>query len=115
MSQLVSIEPASRQLFLQFCITALRRSADTNTERLALKPLKQLLQLDFAGLRQHHAALRGFAKMDLVHFAEFADAIHMAEEIDHVEFVARQGRKYRSPNSRGIFSADRFAIFRLQQ
>src|SRR5713101_4413557 len=112
---LVGIEPAPRKLFFQSGVAALHRTASANTKSLALKVLEEFLELRFAGPREHQAALGGFPELNFVQLAEFADAIEMAEEIDHKEFIDRQRRENRGPNHSRVLAANRFAALRLQE
>src|SRR5712675_171463 len=84
-------------------------SSGSNAEGFALEALEEFVELCFAGLRQHQAALGGFAVVNFVKFAEFADAIEMTEEVHDIEFIYSKGWKQRGPNDRCVFSADRLA------
>ena len=87
---LVGIQATAGKFFLERSIAAFDRGAGANSEGFALKSLEELLQLRFGRLAQDQAAFRGFAKMNVVEFAKFADAVDMTEEIDDEEFIGRQ-------------------------
>jgi len=72
-------------------------------------------QLGFAWLRKHKTAVRRLAKMNVMQFAEIADTLEMAEKIQDEEFIDRQGREERSPDSCGVGTKHRFAAFRSEQ
>ena len=84
---LIGVEAVARKGFLEFGIATLRRTAGTDSESFALKALKELFELRFAGLRKNQAALGRVAVVNFMKLAEFADAIEMAEEINHEKFI----------------------------
>ncbi len=53
--------------------------------------------------------------MNLIHFAEFAHAVHVTEKIEDENLVGRESREGGGPDRRGLFAAHRFAAFRSQQ
>src|ERR1700676_4208973 len=112
---LISIEPSPRKLLLQRGVAALYRTAGADTERLALKALKQLLELRFPGLREHQTALGGFAKMNIMKAAEFAHTIEVAGGIHHKEFVGGERGENGSPNQSSVVASHRLAAFRSQE
>src|SRR5260370_12303641 len=113
--RLIGIETVARELFLKLDVTGLRRTANAHAEGLALKALEELLKLRFARLRQHQAALGGFAIMNFVKLAKFANAVEMAEEVKDEEFIRSESGKNGGPNKRCVLAADRFAAFGLEQ
>src|SRR5712664_3243235 len=114
-SGLVGIEAATRELLLQLGIAVLRRTAGTDTEGFTLEAEEEFFQLRFAGLRQHQAALGGFAIVNFVKLAEFANALKVAEEINDEKFIRRESRKDGRPNKCRIFAADGFATLGSEQ
>jgi hypothetical protein len=60
---------------------------------------------------KNEATAAGFAIVDLPHFAKVLHAIDVAEKIDDVVFVMREGREDGGPDFGGLFAANGFAIF----
>src|ERR1700730_5143026 len=114
-SRLVSVQPAPRKFFLQRHVRLLDASPRPHPKRFALKPLEDLFQLRFGRLPQHHAALGGIAIVNFVHFAKFAHAVNMTEEIEHVTFLRRQRRKSCRPDGCCFFASHRLATLGPQQ
>jgi hypothetical protein len=112
---LIGIETVARELFLKLGVTGLRRTANAHAEGLAFKALEELLKLRFARLRQHQAALGGFAVTNFVKLAKFANAVEMAEEVKDEEFIRSESGKNGGPNKRCVFAADGLAALGFEQ
>src|SRR4029077_2790357 len=114
-SRLVCVEPAMRQFILQDGILLLCLGSCAHPESLLLKTLEHQTQLFLRGLREHQAPAGCFPEHHTVQFAEFANSLQVAEEIDHQAFLRRQWREGRAPDLRRDWAAQRFATLGLQQ
>src|SRR2546423_5529340 len=74
---LISVQAVSRKLIFQSGVPALNGPSGARAKRLALKSLKELLQLGFARLREDQTAFRGFPKTDVVKVTKFTNALQI--------------------------------------
>ena len=93
----------------------MRQPTSPRPEGFAFEALEEFFELRFARLRQHQAAFGGFAVVNFVKVAEFANAVDMAEEINDEEFICGEGGKYGGPNDGCVLAAHRLAAFRSEQ
>ncbi len=112
---LIGIETAVREFFLELGVAVLCRTANAHAKGFTFKTLEEFRKLRFTRLRQHQAALRGFAVMNFAKLAKFPNAFDVAEEIHDEEFIGSESGKDRGPNQRCVFAADRFAAFGFKQ
>src|SRR6266403_2355483 len=113
-SGLIRVQPTLRKFAGERSVFFLHSNASTKPKRFCFEALKNLLQLFLSRLRNHHTARTGVAKGDLLCRAEIADTIEVTIEINDEGLVAREQRKNRRPELRGLFSANRFAAFGFQ-
>src|SRR5216684_3654837 len=112
---LIGIETAAREFFLELGVAVLCRTAKAHAKGFTFKTLEEFRKLRFTRLRQHQAALGGFAIMNFVKLAEFANAFDVAEEINDEEFIGSESGKDGSPNQRRVLAADGFAVLGFEQ
>jgi hypothetical protein len=100
--RLIGVKTASREgpLQLGVCvgIAALHWTASADAEGLTLEALEKFLKLRFGWLRQHETAFSGFAIVNFVKLAEFADAVEVTEEVHDKEFIGSESGKNAGPN-----------------
>src|ERR1700719_1023733 len=89
--------------------------ARAHAKCFAVEALENQLQLRFGRLAKHDAAIGGFPKLNFVHFAELAHAVHVTEEIQRETFVGCERWKSCGPDRGCFFTPHRFATFGAQQ
>lgn len=114
-SGVVSVHAAPRQLIFEGKVSCFQRPASTNAESLSFKALEELREL-FSGERGNdNAPRRGFAELDFPRFAELAQAVEMAEEVERPNFGAGNRGNNTAPDLSGFSSARRLLILALDQ
>ena len=85
--------------------------AGADAEGFSLEAFEELEELGLARLWKYDAAASGIAIVDLSRFAKFLDAIDVAEEVDDVMLILREGGEDGGPDFGALLAANRFAIF----
>src|ERR1700687_4136530 len=96
--RLIGIEAAARELFFELGVAVLRQTTGTDTKGLAFEALEEFLHPRFAPVRKSPRTFGGFAVVNFVKLAEFANAVDVAEEVHNEEFIRRESGENRGSN-----------------
>jgi len=113
--RLIGIEAAARELFFELGVAVLRQTTGTDTKGLAFEALEEFLELGLARVRKYQTTFGGFAVVNFVKLAEFANAVDVAEEVHNEEFIRSESGENGGPNGGCVFAADGFTAFGIEQ
>src|SRR6266404_8995222 len=113
--RLVRVQTAPGEVAFQFRVRRQGVWACAQAKRLSLKAFQQFAQLLFAWLRHNDAAARRFAKGNFARGAEIADAVEVAEKIEHERFLRNQGREDSRPDGNCVGATYRLPALGFDQ